>query len=156
LFFFAGLGALVGPPLMGFTADATGGITTSILLVGAIATAGVLVLLPMSRQPLALPTYVGPGTPMAPPPAAAPTAPRPLVPRPAVAPSLIRQRLAWERAIPTIRPLADRTAEALEQTRPAALLDAPPEVFWPVPAEGAVDRNGAAAPAADIDAARRT
>lgn len=174
LFFFAGLGALVGPPLMGFTADATGGITTSILLVGAIATAGVLVLLPMSRQPLALPTYIGPGTPMAPPPSAAPTAPRPLVPRPAVAEPLVSgpavaephvprpagvqllasRRQVREPATPMIRARTGPTAEALERPRSAALRAAPPAVFWPVAVDGSSDRNGSMAPVDKADLAR--
>ena len=136
LFFFAGLGALVGPPLMGFTRDATGGITTSVLLVGAIATAGVIVLLPMSRHPLALPTYIGPGAPPK------PTAPATLRP-------VIRPPLA-----PTVRLAAGKLAVAQARPRSAALHDSPPHVFWPIPADSADDRNGAAAPATKADLAR--
>ena len=153
LFFFAGLGALVGPPLMGFTADATGGIATSILLVGVIATAGVIVLLPMSRHPLPLPTYVGPGAPPAPAPSA-PVVPRPLAPRPAVAQPLIPQRLVREPAVPMVRRVNDWAAESLERPRSAALRAAPPEVFWPVRIDDAGEHNGSVAPAIVTDLAR--
>ena len=91
-FFFSGTGALIGPPLLGFTRDASGGITTPIAMVGIIALAGVFVLAPLSRRPLELPTYIGPGgvpsRVTAPPPrqvaitatSPSPAAQRPLVP----------------------------------------------------------------------------
>ncbi len=60
-FFFSGMGALVGPPLLGFTHDASGSVGLPILMAGAIALMGVVVLWPMTRHPLALPTYLGPG-----------------------------------------------------------------------------------------------
>ena len=61
---------------MGFTADATGGIGLPILISGVIAAVGVVVLLPMTRHPISLPTYVGPpGMPSPPRPAPLATAP---------------------------------------------------------------------------------
>lgn len=110
IFFFSGMGALIGPPLLGFTHDASGGVGVPIFMVGVIAMAGVLVLLPMTRHPLALPTYIGPGGP--PPTPAAPAAAAP-------------------------RPLDDGLVAAMSQPRSAALQDAPPEVFWLVADEDA-------------------
>ena len=108
LFFCSGTGALIGPPLMGFTSDATDGIVVPIVVAGVVSAIGVSILLPMTRHPVPLPTYVGPpGT--APPPAPA-----------ALAPAL---------------------APVVARPRAAALRDAPPEVFWPVPA-GAPGGNG--------------
>lgn len=141
-FFFAGTGALVGPPLLGFTRDISGGITVPIVMVGVIALAGVLVLLPMTRHPLALPTYVGPSG--APP----PPRPRPLQPSPAA-----------KRPAPVAEATFDgrqpqRLVAAMAQPRSAALRDAPPEVFWPIPDDGEPERNGAAAPITITDVAR--
>ena len=167
-FFFSGTGALIGPPLLGFTHDASGGVSVPIFMVGVIALAGVFVLLPMTRFPLALPTYIGPGGQPSPtsPPAAAP--PRPLspvrlpgtVPAPATAgvaastAARTVQRLPVTAgattpsptptaipAVPRVRPLDDGLVSAMSQPRSAALQDAPPEVFWPV-ADEAVSPNG--------------
>jgi len=159
LFFSAGTGALIGPPLMGFTADATGGIGLPIAIAGVIAAIGVSVLLPMTRHPVPLPTYIGPpGAP--PPPRPAPPAapiPRPLVPQPSVV-----RGPNGEPVAPMIRPVGDplTAGEALTAAqslpRSAALRDAPPEVYWPILVDGASGRNGAAAPAADIVAAHKS
>ncbi|WP_419839423.1 MFS transporter [Candidatus Poriferisodalis sp.] len=176
LFFSAGTGALIGPPLMGFTADATGGIGLSIAIAGVIAAVGVAVLLPMTRHPVPLPTYIGPpGAP--PPPRPAPLAaevPRPLVPQPSAAaplaaPSsrpLAPRPLAaggpnGKPAVPMIRPvddpvtadpsLAPTTADPLLLSAP--LRGAPPEVFWPLPADGAAQRNGLETPDLVVDVA---
>ena len=167
-FFFSGTGALIGPPLLGFTHDASGGVGVPILMVGVIALAGVLVLLPMTRHPLALPTYIGPGGP--PPTLAAPAAgaPRPLAPvrLPGTAPAPAAAGVAASAAartvqrlpvtagaiapspaptaipaVPRVRPLDDGLVAAMSQPRSAALQDAPPEVFWPV-ADEAVSSNG--------------
>ncbi|WP_420624126.1 MFS transporter [Candidatus Poriferisodalis sp.] len=147
LFFCSGTGALIGPPLMGFTADATGDIGLPIAISGVIAAVGVVVLLPMTRHPLPLPTYMGPpGVP----PTQTSSAP---IQRPVREP-LIPQRLFREPAVPMVRPLADRTAEALERPRSASLRDAPPDVFWPIPDDDASDRNGAAVPVTVADLAR--
>ena len=105
LFFSSGTGALIGPPLMGFTSDATGGIVVPIIVVGVVSAVGVSILFPMTRHPVPLPTYIGPpGAP--PPPSPAPAAAevlRPLVPQPsAVAPL----------AAPSSRPLAPRPLAA--------------------------------------------
>ena len=150
---------------MGFTADATGGIGLPIAIAGVIAAVGVAVLLPMTRHPVPLPTYIGPpGAP--PPPRPAPLAaevPRPLVPQlsaaaPLASPSsrpLAPRPLAaggpnGKPAVPMIRPvddpvtadpsLAPTTADPLPLSAP--LRGTPPEVFWPVPADGAAQRNG--------------
>ena len=145
-FFFSGLGALIGPPLMGYTADASGGITLPILMVGVIASVGVVVLLPMTRHPLDLPTYIGPGAPPRPPPSA--------LTQPLVREPLIPQRLVREPAVPMVRPVGDVVGAALERPRSAALRDAPPDVFWPIPDGDASDRNGAAVPVTVADLAR--
>lgn len=143
MFFGAGSGALIGPPLMGFTADATGGIGVPIIISGVIAAVGVAVLLPMTRHPLPLPTYVGPPGSAPPPPQ-----PRPLVPPPAVRTpeALLGTATNGERSEPLVA--------ALSQPRSAALQGAPPEVFWPIADDGESDRNGAPAPATVADVAR--
>ncbi|WP_420444678.1 MFS transporter [Candidatus Poriferisodalis sp.] len=146
LFFSAGTGALIGPPLMGFTADATGGIGLPIAISGVIAAVGVVVLLPMTRHPLDLPTYVGPGAPPSPAPSAST---QPLVRQP-----LIPQRLVRQPAVPMVRPVGDVLGAALERPRSAPLLDAPPDVFWPIPDDIANDRNGAAGPVTVADLTR--
>ena len=150
-FFFSGTGALIGPPLLGFTRDASGGITTPIAMVGIIALVGVFVLAPLSRRPLGLPTYIGPGgvparvtaspTPRAPLAAASPTPSA--VPTAPMAPTIQR-----------VPPLDDGLVAAMSGPRAAALRVAPPEVFWPVPLDDAQSRNGAEAHATAADLAR--
>ncbi len=173
-FFFSGTGALIGPPLLGFTHDASGGVSVPIFMVGVIALAGVFVLLPMTRHPLPLATYIGPGGQPSPtsPPATAP--PRPLapvltpatapIPAPAPAPARAAQRPPLTAAatvppqipsaIPAMRPLNDALVVAMSQPLSAALRNAPPEVFWPIPGDGEPEQNGAAAPVAVSDVAR--
>ncbi|MXX41996.1 MAG: MFS transporter [Acidimicrobiales bacterium] len=138
LFFSSGTGALIGPPLMGFTADATGGIGLPILISGVISAVGVVVLLPMTRHPVPLPTYVGPpGAQPLPVPAPLEAAPpRPLVPQPSAAGGS-----NGELAPRMIRPAADALAAAQSLPRATALRDAPPEVFWPV-ADETISPNG--------------
>ncbi|WP_419945699.1 MFS transporter [Candidatus Poriferisodalis sp.] len=138
-FFFSGTGALIGPPLLGFTHDAAGGAGVPILMVGVISLAGVLVLLPMTRHPLALATYIGPGGQ---PSAASAPPPRAMVPSPQPA------------AIPTAGSPTDGLAAAMARPLTAALRSAPPDVFWPIPSDGVPDRNGAAAPVTVSDVAR--
>ena len=152
-FFFAGTGALIGPPLLGFTRDISGGITMPIVIVGVIALAGVLVLMPMTRHPVALPTYVGPGGPMPAPAQQQPLVPRPLVPQPSMAhpapsshphphPQLQpHPQPALASTSPAIPRASESLATALALPRSAALRDAPPEVFWPIPDE-TVSANG--------------
>ncbi|WP_419841229.1 MFS transporter [Candidatus Poriferisodalis sp.] len=74
-FFFSSIGALVGPPLLGFAHDASGGVSVPILAVGVIALAGAVVLLPTTRHPLPLPTYLAPGDVPPPMPAVPPVPP---------------------------------------------------------------------------------
>ena len=153
LFFSSGTGALIGPPLMGFTADASGGISLPIAISGVIAAVGVVVLLPMTRHPLPLPTYVGPPSSAPPPPDPAPAAvpiARPLVPQPSAAGG---PNGALPIA-PMIKPAADALAAAQSLPISPAVRDARPEVFWLVPDDGEPDRNGAAAPVTVIDSAR--
>ena len=157
-FFFSGLGALTGPPLLGFTYDASGGVAVPIIVVLVIAAAGALVMMPLTRHPLALPTYIGPGgmPPPTPPPAAAPPRPLAQVRSPGTAPVPVAARSGQRplltasatapappqpAVIPAVRPLHDGLAAAMAQPRSAALQDAPPEVFWPV-LEEAVSPNG--------------
>ncbi|WP_420627053.1 MFS transporter [Candidatus Poriferisodalis sp.] len=143
LFFTSGTGALIGPPLMGFTADATGGIGLSIAISGVIAAVGVVVLLPMTRHPIPLPTYVGP--PGAPP---APSRPGPLAPSHAVEmpAQVVGAASNGERP--------ERLAAEMSRPQSEALRGAPPKVFWPVLADSVEDRNGAAVPVTVADLAR--
>ncbi|WP_423921604.1 MFS transporter [Candidatus Poriferisodalis sp.] len=121
LFFSSGTGALIGPPLMGFTADATGGIGLPIAISGVIAAVGVVVLLPMTRHPLPLPTYMGP-----------PGSPPPL-PRPGpLAPSHAVEVPAQIVGAASARLRAERPVAAMRRPQSDALLGAPPKVFWPV------------------------
>ena len=162
-FFFSGTGALIGPPLLGFTHDASGGVGVPIFMVGVIALAGVLVLLPMTRHPLALPTYIGPGGPAPAPARQQPVVPRPLVQRPSMAysapspqaqPVIPAQRASPQPVVasqpdhgsPIRVPASPRGAlpvvrltSALHENGAKALRDAPPEVFWPVPADSDQD-----------------
>ena len=180
LFFSSGTGALIGPPLMGFTSDATEGIVAPIIVVTVVSAIGVSILLPMSRHPVPLPTYVGPpGAPPPPAPAARTpqSEPRPQPqpqpgfssasasePAPALA-SATRLGSAAQPVIPAQRPLLQpvgasqpdhgspirmpasprgalpvvRLTSALHGNGAKALRDAPPEVFWPVPADSDQD-----------------
>ncbi|MDE0133276.1 MAG: MFS transporter [Acidimicrobiaceae bacterium] len=141
-FFFAGTGALIGPPLLGFTQDVSGGITMPIVMVGVIALAGVFVLMPMTRHPLALPTYVGPpGSP--PPPQSRPLVPAPAAQRPA---PMVEAGSNGQRP--------ERLVAAMAHPRSAALRDAPPQVFWPVADDGEPDGTGAVPPVTVADVAR--
>ncbi len=119
LFFSAGTGALVGPPLMGFTADATGGIGLPIAISGVIAAVGVVVLLPMTHHPVPLPTYVGP-------PGSSPPPPGPLA-----SPGAAKMPAPVAVARPDgVRP--ERLVAAMKRPQSEALQGALPEVFWPV------------------------
>ena len=173
LFFSAGTGALIGPPLMGFTADATNGIFVPILVVGVVSALGVSVLLPMTRNPLPLPTYVGPAG--APPPSAPAeqTELRPLgyaatlrgrgVP-PSVSPGRPSRRSALaaqpDETLPmrvqavsaAAQPTLRRT-HVLDERRAAVLRDSPPEVFWPVVPGNSQGRRGSDVSAVATDVA---
>ncbi len=151
-FFFSGLGALIGPPLLGFTHDASGAVTVPILVVGVISLGGALLLMPVTRNPLPLATYIGPtgmpppapradlaevATPdsvAAPAPTAvsAPTA----APAPEVAPAsaaALAQAAAPARAVAPVQFAPASQSAVPVQVHSAALRSSPPTVFWPIP-----------------------
>ena len=66
LFFTAGLGSLIGAPAAGFLADYSDARFLPILVMLIISALGALLLLPMTRHPVRLPTWLGPNGPLEP------------------------------------------------------------------------------------------
>lgn len=66
LFFSAGLGSLIGAPMAGFLADYSDARLLPIVMMLVISMLGALILLPMTRQPLRLATWLGSNGPLPP------------------------------------------------------------------------------------------
>lgn len=123
LFFFFGVGSLVGPPAMLFLHEASGGTVLPIALVTAVAAVGALVIRPMTRDPVPLPSP------------ADPTPPGPLRPRSAASPNThSRAARPISTLAPRPRPLLPASVGEWSPQLPVGL--APPSVWMPVPANG--------------------
>ncbi len=148
LFFTAGLGSLVGAPVAGFLADLNDTRLLPIVVMLAVSALGALLLLPMTRQPVRLSTWIGPNGPL--PPLAAE----------AQADGLAAGAIGTGDAAVgagelvgagvAARGASDSTAENMPWISvgawTAALRTAPPRVFWPT-------TNGAAANSAAANGA---
>lgn len=136
LFFSAGVGALWGPPLMGYVADYSDSFI-AITLMLSLSALGALVMLPITRDPLPLPTWVGPGGSGPPAKPADPvTADVPITADKGAQPSAAD--LPARPSAADLQPaMAASTANGLAPLVPAAhdafadaLADSPPRVFW--------------------------
>ncbi len=137
LFFSAGLGSLIGAPAAGYLADYSDARLLPISVMLIISALGALLLLPMTRNPVRLPTWLGPNGPLEPLLSDTPNGTVDLVGPGETSPGEAGpDRMGGGKVLVTAMQSAARSAThrglpEVEHWAPT-LRAAPPRVFWPI------------------------
>ncbi len=146
LFFTSGLGSLIGAPAVGFLADYSDARLLPILAMLVVSALGALLLLPMTRHPVRLSTWLGPNGPLEPLPAGMANGAVDLV-------TANDEADDGKVLVPVMqsvaRPARRYDLPEVEHWAPM-LRAAPPRVFWPITDDSTIENEAGGASANGI------